>query len=117
MKYLFTALIAFTILTTGCGTDVDSSYFVNLFSDPEDATEVVEALTEPPTIEGDILTLKVSTKKLVELSTRTADEELNGNELYQAILQSPFKYVGKIVDIEAVLLESHDHHLPFYTGR
>ena len=117
MKYLFTALIALTILTSGCGTDVDSSYFVNLFSDPEDATEVAEALTEPPTIEGDVLTLKVSTTKLVELSTRAADEELNGNELYQAILQSPLKYVGKIVDIEAVLLESHDHHLPFYTGR
>ena len=117
MKYLFTALITLTILTTGCGTEVDSSYFVNLFSDPEDATEVAEALTEPPTIEGDILTLKVSTQKLVALSTKAADEQLNGNELYQAILQSPFKYVGKLVDIEAVLQGDPGHHLPFYTGR
>ena len=118
MKYLFTALIAFTLFITGCGTDVDSSYFVNLFSDPEDATEVAEALTEPPTIEGDILTLKVSTKKLVELSTRTADEDLSGNELYQAILQSPFKYVGKIASIEAVMQELHYHdYYIFYTGR
>ena len=117
MKYLFIALITLTILTTGCGTDVDSSYFVNLFSDPEDATEVAEALTEPPTLEGDILTLKVSTKKLTELSTKADDDELNGNTLFQAIVQSPFKYVGKIVDIEAVLQADHDHHLPLYTGR
>ena len=117
MRYLFTALIAVTILTTGCGTDVDSSYFVNLFSDPEDATEVAEALTEPPTIDGDVMTLKVSTKKLAELSTRTDEAELKGNELFQAIVQSPFKYVGKIVEIEAVLLETHGHHLPLYTGR
>ena len=115
---LFTALIALTILTTGCGTDVDSSYFVNLFSDPEDATEVAEALTEPPTIDGDVITLKVSTKKLTELSTRNNDDELKGNELYQAILQSPLKYVGKIVEIEAVMLELHYHnYYLFYTGR
>ena len=111
-----TIILIFSFILIGCGTDVKPSYFVNMFRDAGDIDRLSECLTEVPSVEDDMITIKADSPCLVQLSTRdTSDPNIDVN--FSDVLDDPETYLDKIVTFEAIVRGFHYDDPLLYTNR
>ena len=101
---IFALLI--TVFISGCGTDVKPNYFIDMFEDKDDIDRLSECLAETPEDAGDTITVTADKQCLIDLSKRDTTDP-NMDVTFSEILQNPERYLGKIVEFEAVFEKYH----------
>ena len=99
---LFT-LILLILLSNGCGTDTQPTYFINMLKDESDIDRLSECLVEEPVIEGDTITIKSNIPCLTELSKY----EVSDTPDFQDVIKYPETYMDRLITFEAVVKKLH----------
>ena len=81
----------------GCGTDLKPSTYVNIFRDPSDIDDLAQCINEPPTIEGDTITVRADKQCLIDFSIGDVSDDLTLDK----ILINPTAYLAKEITFRA----------------
>ena len=90
-------IVTASIVFNGCGTDVRPSSFVNIFRDTSDIDDLAQCLTETPTDDGNVITVRASKQCLIDFSNGDISDELT----FEKILINPTAYLAKRVTFSA----------------
>ena len=106
MRNLLCCLFALVLLSNGCGTDTQPTYFINMLKNESDIDRLSECLVEEPVIEGDTITIKSDIPCLTELSKH----EVSDTPDFQDVVKYPETYMDRLITFEAVVKKLHGGH-------